>query len=372
MRMRLHRRGLQLGTASLLLLAASVGSVAPAAADPTVTVVMSGLDNPRGLALGPQGALYVAEAGRGGAAPCVTVGGLQYCYGPSGAVTRLWMGVQKRVATGLPSVAQVGNPTIPDGTRAEGPNDVALLGVGTAEVVIGLERDPAARHLFPELAGLGRLVHVPASGRWRFVADLAAYEQATNPDHALYSSFPGGGLPDSNPYGLLVQPGGSVVADAGGNDLLRVNAKGCISLLAVMPPVSAARDGSSVPTSIALGPDGAYYVGQLTGAPFVDGAASVYRVVPGEAPQVFLTGFKAIIDLTFDEQGNLYVLQHATGATMLTGPGKLIRVAPDGTRTVVLEGLTRPTSVAVGPDGGVYVTNNGLSAGSGEVLRIEP
>jgi DNA-binding beta-propeller fold protein YncE len=95
-------------------------------------------------------------------------------------------------------------------------------------------------------------------------------------------------------------------------------------------------------------------------------------VVPGEEPQVFLTGFKAIIDLTFDELGNLYVLQHATGATMLTGPGELIRVAPGGTRTVVLEGLTRPTSVAVGRDGGVYVTNNGLSAGSGEVLRIEP
>ena len=32
-------------------------------AEPTVTVVMSGLDNPRGLAFGPEGALYVAEAG---------------------------------------------------------------------------------------------------------------------------------------------------------------------------------------------------------------------------------------------------------------------------------------------------------------------
>ena len=34
------------------------------AAPPSVTVVMSNLDNPRGLAWGPEGALYVAEAGK--------------------------------------------------------------------------------------------------------------------------------------------------------------------------------------------------------------------------------------------------------------------------------------------------------------------
>ena len=33
-------------------------------AQTTVTVVMSGLDSPRGLAFGPEGALYVTEAGR--------------------------------------------------------------------------------------------------------------------------------------------------------------------------------------------------------------------------------------------------------------------------------------------------------------------
>jgi hypothetical protein len=78
------------------------------------------------------------------------------------------------------------------------------------------------------------------------------------------------------------------------------------------------------------------------------------------------------------------VLQHATGPVQLMGPGALIRVIPAegegdtcaryqaGTRTTVLGGLTRPTSVAIGPDDAVYVTNRGVSAGKGEVLRIDP
>ena len=162
-----------------------------------------------------------------------------------------------------------------------------------------------------------------------------------------------------------------MATDAGGNDVVRIGANGQISLLAVLPPVPEARNQNPVPTSITVGPDGAYYVGQLTGAPFVDGAASVYRIVPGDEPEEFVSGFKSIIDIAFDDHGNLYVLQQATGPTMLTGPGVLFRVAPDGSRTTVLEGLMRPTSVVVGPDGSIYVTNNGLAAG-GEVLRVEP
>ena len=38
--------------------------------EPTVSVVATDLDNPRGLNFGPDGGLYVAEAGTGGAGPC--------------------------------------------------------------------------------------------------------------------------------------------------------------------------------------------------------------------------------------------------------------------------------------------------------------
>src|ERR671935_2431199 len=58
-------------------------------------VVMSELHNPRGLTFGPDGALYVAEAGTGGAGPCLIVVATQYCYGPTGSVSRLWHGAQE-------------------------------------------------------------------------------------------------------------------------------------------------------------------------------------------------------------------------------------------------------------------------------------
>jgi hypothetical protein len=380
-----------LGTiAFALALPAALGGAA-AAADPSFTVVMSGLDNPRGLAFGPQGALYVAEAGRGGLGLenpfCFTgqAGGFR-CYGPTGAVSRLWHGVQERVATGLPSQARG-----EDGGNAIGPHDIALLGVGSAHVTIGLQQPPSLRDdpEHPELSGLARIAKLEPSGEWRFVADPGAYEAASNPDHGPF---------DTNPYGLLAFPGEHVFTDAGGNSLLRADANGDISTLATFQSrgTNPSRATDSVPTSVAIGPDGAYYVGELTGFPVVE-RANVYRIDPGETTtgdpplllsgEACLAGFTQIIDIAFDGQGNLYVLQY--------GPGTLVRVTPDtdepggicaqyragmpGTLLLGPPQLSQPTSVAVGPDGALYVSNRGASAvdrvtrtGVGEVLRIEP
>jgi hypothetical protein len=344
-------------------------------------VVMSGLDNPRGLAFGLDGALYVAEAGRGGAGPCfiATVN----CYGPTGAISRLRAGQQTRVVTGLPSWAA------PNG-RAEGPNDIALVGMRDAYVTIGLEQDPAIRTQAPEFAGYGRVVHVsaiaavspqeqlPTSHRWQFVADLGAYEIAMNPDC---------GRIDSNPFSLIAEAEGLLIVDAGANALVRRSGTGTLSTFAAFPSRYSTPQGpecpelpadypltqptETVPTSVAIGPDGAYYVGQLAGFPVVSGAASIFRVEPGSAPTTFLTGFTFIISIAFDESGNLYVLQHLDAPGM-PQTGSLIRVAPNGGRTTLISGLSRATAVAVGPDGGVYISHKGTSAGTGEVLRIAP
>lgn len=340
--------------AACLAVAATISFSVAAA---TTTVVMEGLDNPRGLAFGPEGALYVVEAGRGGSGPCPVLRGAPQCFGLSGAVTRLWRGRQERVATGLPSMA---NPA----GEATGAHDISFQGRGGAYVTIGLASDPTvARPLFGDEGALfGTLLHVSASGHWKVDADVSAYEAEANPDT---------GVVDTNPYGVLAQAGERIVADAGANALLRVGANGDISTIATFPSRAQGLSTDAVPTSVAIGPDGAYYVGQLTGVPFTPGAANVFRVVPGSAPQVFASGFKTIIDIAFAPSGDLYVLENASGA-FFSGPGRLTRVEPNGTRTLIIDTLTRPTSVAIADDGSIYVSNRGVSIGTGEVLKVVP
>ena len=95
----MRRLQCQLVVALGLLLA-----VSPASAQ-TITTVMSGLDSPRGLAFGPEGGLYVTEAGEGIATgPCAAVAAGSNCYSETGKITRLYRGKQERIVTGLPSI----------------------------------------------------------------------------------------------------------------------------------------------------------------------------------------------------------------------------------------------------------------------------
>ena len=354
-------------------------------------VVMSGLNNPRGLAFGPAGALYVAEAGSGGPGPCYIIVASQVCYGPTGAVSRFWHGEQERVVTGLPSATNKAG-------RAEGPNSIALRGLGDAYVAVGLESNPNFRTAGTALTGFAQIVHISASAlsqgkggpksgvEWEFVEDMGAHEAAANPDC---------GEIDSNPFNLLSDAGGLLIIDTGANTILRRDATGALSVFASFASsrtvplpgrddcplpagYPAVQPDDFVPTSIVRGPDGAYYIGQLTGFPIVNGAANVYRMTEGGAPELFRSGFTFIVSIAFDDAGNLYVLQNTDGTvrnpngTLRQLPGSLIRVAPDGSRTTLLTDLTSPTSVVVGPDGGIYVSNFGARVALGQVLRIDP
>ena len=335
-------------------------------------VVLSGLDNPRGLTFGPEGSLYVAEAGRGGDGPCAPGPEGIRCYGATGAITRFdpRTGAVERVASGLPSLAT-------QGAFATGPHDITVQGRGNTFFTIGFGGDPRERVNQFGAAGrnFARQGRLTPNGAWKLTNDLGAFEIARNP---------AGDEIDSNPYGILALPGKQIVADAGANALLEIRQNGTIRPLATFPnrnvpgiPFPPGMD--AVPTSVAVGPDGAYYVGQLTGFPFPVGGANVYRVpASGGTPQVFASGFTHIIDIAFGPDGSLYVLEIAANGLLSAfggnnWTGALIRVAPNGTRTELAAGaLTAPGGLAIAKDGAIYVTNNSIYSGIGQVLRIQP
>jgi sugar lactone lactonase YvrE len=127
-----------------------------------------------------------------------------------------------------------------------------------------------------------------------------------------------------------------------------------------------------VPTSVVKGPDGAFYVGELTGFPFPPGAARVYRVVPGQDPEVFTEGFTNIIDVAFDKRGRLHVLEIASNG-LLSGDlaGRFVRVNKDGSQTVLAsEGLVAPGGFVLARDGSAYITNNSIFSDTGEVVKV--
>ncbi|MDQ4074700.1 MAG: ScyD/ScyE family protein, partial [Chloroflexota bacterium] len=282
--------------------ARQVAATAPTVGGGEHEVVASGLVNPRHLTFGPDGSLYIAEAGTGGD-ECVQVDpeypDFVVCFGQTGAITRVSLddGTQERVVSDLPSVGD-------EFGFALGPHDVSFDEEGNLFSVVGLFFDPAAREelcpLDPELcSAYATLVSISETGEWEVIADLGAFEASQNPDDNIV---------ETNPYALLTDADGHVVVDASGNDLLRVDSEGDISTLAVFPlrtfpnpfPPPDEVDMHPVPTSVEMGPDGAYYVGELTGFPFPQGEANIYRIEPGDAPdkdpEILATGFTMITD----------------------------------------------------------------------------
>jgi hypothetical protein len=364
-----------------LALGAVVGcAVAAPASAQGLDVVADGLSNPHGIAFGPGGKLYVAEAGRGGSGPCIPGPEEEpVCYGATGAITRVNVksGRTRQILKGLPSVAaQTGDTPGGDGL---GPNDVSFRG-RTGYFTIGLGNDPAARD---RLGRAGRrfagLYRIKRNGRVRRVVDLGAYEAKNNPDDGQPTS-----AVDTNPFSVDASGLGRIlVTDAGGNDLLSVSPSGRVKLLAVFPygqtlapPFLGLPPGTQipyqpVPTGVVRAPGGAAYVGQLTGFPFPVGAANVFHV-EGGAPAVHAGGFTNIVDLARARDGGLYVLQITTmGLAGPPSPGKLVHLAADGTQTELAAGqLQHPTGVAVARNGDVYVANKGGSPNDAEIVRI--
>lgn len=183
-----------------------------------------------------------------------------------------------------------------------------------------------------------------------------------NSDCEIPGGFSSG--PQTNPYHIATIANDEVlIADAAGNTLLLAKQDG-IELVATFDPVMDSTTGEGkilfplnddtncfvepVPTSIAIGSDGAFYVGELNGSmpenfpgesesgefipgePTPEGLASVWRIepdarnarCPSEQCTKVVTGLNSVIDIDFGPDGQLYVVEFEQN-------GFLAAAAPD-------------------------------------------
>ena len=291
-------------------------------------------------AVGPDGAVYVANSGRGGRT-CRGKGENSQCFGLTGRVVRVAGGNVQTIAKGFFSVGGRhgefaggvdGVSVAPDGTV------FGLTGSATPKDVKSLPK-PARRQA-------GRLFEV-SGGNFDAVARIDQVEWKQNIDGVK-------GDRNSNPYAVLALADRQIVADAGANAILEVR-NGQVEVLAVMPKNGKAQ---SVPTSLAVGPNGDILVGELAlGAG--KGKARVWRIpAAGGPPVVQATGFTAITGVAIGPDGSLFVTEFAQNLEKGNLAGAVVRLAPDGTR-IRLGGkkLLAPTGAAVDSTGAVYVSN---------------
>jgi hypothetical protein len=203
------------------------------------------------------------------------------------------------------------------------------------------------------------------AGEKAMVADIERFTLGNWPANAPgqkpgwkdWACEPPGGYtpgPQTNPYHIkVVSENDVLIADAAGNTLLRHREDG-LEIVATFDPIVdpdtderlvqfSLEDGTDcpvepVPTSIDIGPDGAYYVGELTGStggnfvgePTPAGLASVWRLEPDAANlkcpsddcMKVVTGLNSVIDMEFGPDGQLYVVEYEQN-------GFLATVAPD-------------------------------------------
>jgi hypothetical protein len=314
---------------------------------------------------------------------------------------------QLAVSRGRLYVADGGTSTV---SRVSGGSLVAVAHGPTPGEVAGLAFDRSGRtmaYTTTDYSTGTTTLTIKRHGKAPVVADLSGFEQANNPDadvvygienpsQCVQDAFKdlGGatsmGGVDSHPYAVASLGNGSwVVADAGGNDLLKVDARGHVSLLAVMPRqpivvtaeiaagvglpdcvVGVTYNFEPVPTDVEVGGSGQLYVSLLPGGPedpSLGARGSVYRVNrrTGHATQI-ATGFLGATNLAIGPNGTIYVAE-------LFG-GRISTVHNGGAR----EYVSLPSALAVEwGNGHLYAStlaptdSEGNPTGTGSVVRID-
>lgn len=344
-----------------------------------VTIVASGLINPRGFIWDGDGRFYVALGGNGGmstnpesaapaeeppaadATPDLVADSAEVLVADnSGAVVEIVDGCPVDFSMGFPSYNFL--PL----NWADGVIDVTLLDGEMYALIDG--GGEAVLHP-DEPNGVYR---IGADGEAELVADLSAWFRANPVANATRDISP-----DAQPYALVPGDGALWVSESNHEQILTVTPDGTITRF-----IDLSTDdefGITVPTGVAPAPNGGIYVGFLTELPFPDGTARVIEIAPDGAVTEAWTGLTAVTDIAVSPDGTLYAVELATGNTD-TEPfyhpntGKIVRQTGPDSLEEIATGLDFPVHISFGPDGGLYVSGPafGANGGEGTIVRIDP
>jgi hypothetical protein len=335
--------------------------------EPTVTTYATGLNSPRGLAFGPDGRLYVAEAGTGGTlaptgtAECPTQVNIYspYTAGYTGRVVRVHAdGTKHTVVDRLPSMTDVFGATY-------GPTDVAFIG----ETLYVLIEMGGCSHALPE--DYPAILRVNPDGSTSTVVNLNAW-LAANPPHFIK---------DTNPATTDLEPGGvfhSMIAV--GNFLYVVETNRGL-LLRVDPATGTAQKVHDMSIDhaehnpIVMAHDG----NQFQVRTFGDDGGPAELAVFGADFAGYTLPFESlhpIVGLAW-QRGRLYAVEiFPRDQAWTTDNANLVVFDPaTGQRKALARKFASlPNGLVTGPDGALYTSNVAVSAtpGDGSVLRIVP
>ena len=366
---------------SPLIIAFAVGSFAPVpsigqqAIEPTPYVVASGLQGPRGLRFGPDGDLYVAEAGTGGttstAGQCTQVPTPPgpWTGGPTARISKISSGGKvTTVASGFPSTTGAGG-TI-------GVADVVFLD-GELYAVVG---GGGCSHGNPKSpSGIAKVDRT--NGSWHLIANIGAWLKTHPAKFTSSDDFE----PDGTLYSAIAHDGKILTVEPNHGQVISVTKDGDISQVIDI----SASEGHIVPTSIAAR-GRSLFVGNLNLFPIDPQWARILTISkadeddfdnlpPGLEPArghrivSSKAGFTTVVAIDFGPDGLLYVLELSDAPGGPTpGFGKVVRVKRSGAIEEIVTGLSVPTGMTFGPDGRLYVSNLGAApAGAGQILRFD-
>lgn len=289
---------------SFFLMLSSVAGQPPSPPPVTATLLASGLAGASGTAIGPGGALFVAE-------------------GAAGRISRI------DPATGQVTIFASGLPKqlIPIG----GPIDLAFIG-GTAYVLVTL--------VGPEFGGtsVSGIYRVDGPDKFTVIADIGAWAVANPPT----TPFDG---PSGVQYAIDTYHGGFVVTDGHHNRVLFVTLDGKITSLLQfvnVAPTGLATSGNTI------------YVAEAGPVPHLPSDGKIVAFEPGaSAATPIASGASLMVDVEFGRGRELFALSQGTwdgpfpGAPSLPDSGALHRVNGDGTLTLVRGNLDRPVSMEI-------------------------